>query len=391
MRPPLLWIASHLFSPSGIADEARGFLRALEGAGWEPAARELSPGKAAVPLPRPERAMLQRQLGRDPASPPLAVHHYVPRPGRYVRPSPLANVARVLAEVDGLPRGWRELLADRDRVWVPSRHNLELFIRGGVPAQRVRILPGTLDFGAFRPGLEPYPLSVPPGHLVFLTNFDFSERKGWRELLLAWARAFEPGDPVCLVLKTGSVVDFTPAEVTARIDGFLRRRFGHGARRRLAPVRLIARMLPAREVPRLYAAADAYVSVSRGEAWGRPYMEALAMGLPTIGSRWGGNLDFMDESTSWLVDGELVPVPPDAEVLPAAGFYRGHRWFQADVDELAAALRDVAADPSRARRRAAPARAQLEARFGPSATCARVEELARDALAPQGRLAEVAG
>ena len=68
-------------------------------------------------------------------------------------------------------------------------------------------------------------------------------------------------------------------------------------------------------MPRLYAAADAYVLPTRGEGWGRPYMEAMAMGLPTIGSRWSGNLEFMHDGNAWLVDGELVPVAHGMEVF----------------------------------------------------------------------------
>ena len=108
------------------------------------------------------------------------------------------------------------------------------------------------------------------------------------------------------MLKTGSVAHVDGRFTRERIAHFLRRRCG---RRRTAPVRVIAQKLPADEIPRLYAAADAYVSASRGEAWGRPYMEAMAMGLPTIGTRFGGNLEFMSDANSWLVDGKLVPVP----------------------------------------------------------------------------------
>ena len=66
-------------------------------------------------------------------------------------------------------------------------------------------------------------------------------------------------------------------------------------------------------MPRLYAAADAYVMPSRGEGWGRPYMEAMAMGLPTIGSRWSGNLAFMHDGNAFLVDGEVKRLPASFE------------------------------------------------------------------------------
>jgi glycosyltransferase involved in cell wall biosynthesis len=378
MNPSLLWLSSHFFHPSGQADEARAFLRALEAEGCTPAARHANrrhKRSSDVELASRDRDMLYRQLRRRTSVPCVAVHHYWPRPGRH----PLAgvqNVARAMFETDRLPGGWAELLENWDAVWVTSRHNYEVFINGGVSPARLRLLGQTIDFDAFRPGLEPYPVGAPEGHFVFLANFDFSERKGWRQLLLAWTKAFHQYDPVCLVLKTGSVARFDAHFVRERILGALRRHTRRSAH--AAPVAVIPRMLPAVDVPRLYAAADAYVSASRGEAWGRPYMEAMAMGLPTVGTRYGGNLDFMSDQNSWLVGGTLVAVDDGADLLNE--LYRGHRWFEADVDELADVMRRIASDPVSARRKAAKARGQLLARFGPGVTARRVVELAREAL-----------
>jgi glycosyltransferase involved in cell wall biosynthesis len=368
VHPSLLWLASYFFHPSGHADEVRAFLRALELHGSAPAARQvrgrrtrsLDDPRLNVELSETDHAMLLRQLERNPGHPCVAVHHYVPRASR--RPLPgTVNVARAMFETDRIPASWSGLLERFQEVWVPCRHNYEIFAAGGVPDSKLRVIGETLDFESFRPdsGLDAYPLGAPAGHFTFLSNFDFSERKGWRQLLLAWARAFQPDDPVCLVLKTGSVAHFDADFVGERIARFLRKRCGRG---RVAPVRVIPRMLPAVEVPRLYAAADAYVSASRGEAWGRPYMEAMAMGLPTIGTRFGGNLDFMSDTNSWLVDGELVPVRDEAA---PRDLYKGHRWFEADVDELSGTLQEIAGDPAAARRKAARARGELIQRFGP--------------------------
>jgi glycosyltransferase involved in cell wall biosynthesis len=368
MQPSLLWLASHWFHPSGYADEARAFLRALESHGCAPAARHLrrrTQGQLADPrlnvqLSETDHAMLLRQFTRTPAEPCVAVHHYVPRQSRGPLPG-VVNVARAMFETDRIPGSWSDLLEGFREVWVPCRHNYEIFAAGGVAESKLRVIGGTLDFDRFRPGLDPHPspFRVHPGHFTFLSNFDFSERKGWRQLLLAWARAFHATDPVCLVLKTGSVAHVDGRFVGERIAHFLRRRCG---RRPPAPVRVIARMLPADEIPRLYAAADAYVSASRGEAWGRPYMEAMATGLPTIGTRYGGNLEFMSDANSWLVEGKLVPVPDEAA---PSDLYVGHRWFEADVDTLSAALQEIAANPGAARRKASQARGELIERFGP--------------------------
>jgi hypothetical protein len=104
----------------------------------------------------------------------------------------------------------------------------------------------------------------------------------------------------------------------------------------------------------------------------------MAMGLPTIASRWSGNLEFMHDGNSWLVDGELVPVPEDADLIN--GLYAGHRWFDPDVDALADAMRAIAGDPAGARARVAGVRDELIARFGPEPVGRRVMELATDAV-----------
>ena len=96
------------------------------------------------------------------------------------------------------------------------------------------------------------------------------------------------------------------AEIRARVDAYL-------AGRLTAPILLDTRFLPAADMPRLYAGADAFVLASRGEGWGRPWMEAMAMGLPTIGSRWSGTTMFMDDANSWLIDGEVVDVAESAQ------------------------------------------------------------------------------
>jgi hypothetical protein len=282
-------------------------------------------------------------------------------------------------ESDSVPAAWVPLLNQRDEVWVPTQFNAETFAAAGVAEEKLRILNGTLDFDLFSPGAEPLDLGVPEDSFVFVTNFDFSERKGWTQLIRAWALAFDSTDPVCLVLKTGSYWQ-DGAEVRERIERFVRDEVGGPGR--LAPIKVLTHTLTSSELPRFYASADAYVLASRGEGWGRPYMEAMAMGLPTIASRWSGNLEFMNDGNSFLVDGELVPVPDDAQLIN--DLYLGHRWFEPDVDALAEAMRNVAGDPAAARNVAAGARAGLIAQLGPEATAARIGELADAAVSAAG-------
>jgi glycosyltransferase involved in cell wall biosynthesis len=361
---------------TGFADEGRGFLRVLENAGLEPVARDFDWSTGSTGLSLDDQHMLARQFKRNPGAEFVAVHQYLPSK-MDLSVEDAVNVARTMFETDSIPRPWVAPLLQRDEVWVPSEHNVETYRRSGIPESKLRILGGTLDFDLFQPGAEPYPLQTEEGRFVFLANFDFNERKGWSQLLRAWALAFSADDPVCLVLKATNLVKGDDY-VRDRIMNFLRAEFGPQGTNDLAPIEIRPLRLDDPELPGLYAAADAFVLASRGEGWGRPYMEAMAMGLPTIGPRFGGSLAFMNDGNSWLFDGELVPVPDDAEVH--GGLYKGHSWLEPDVDSLAGIMQEIARDPEAARPKAEGARADLIERFGPEATTRRFTELAQDAI-----------
>lgn len=374
--PFLFWIGGY-DEASGLSDEIRGFMRALDARGVEAAVRNFYKPPHRIEHSPSDRRMLEAAARRQPKQPLVTVHHYIPtRIQTFAEGS--VNVARAMFETDRLPNGWLDLLLFRDEIWVPCEHNAEAFRRGGIPSSKIRVLGETIDFDVFAPGAEPYPLNVDEDHFVFFSNFDFGERKGWRQLISAWAEAFGPDDGVTLMLKTGSYSEGSDY-VVSRIGAFLRERFGAGAAERMAPIEILADRLPSHALPGLYAGVDAYVLASRGEGWGRPYMEAMAMGLPTIGSRWSGNLEFMNDDNSWLVDGKLVPVAEDAELYPT-NLTAGHKWFEPDVDSLAARMREVAADPEASRAKAAGARAELIENFGTDAIVDRILELSRDAL-----------
>jgi glycosyltransferase involved in cell wall biosynthesis len=361
---------------SGHSDGNRAFLTALERHGINPAIYLLTwAASNHAGLPPADAEMLHRQRRRRYEGPQVAVHSYPPFARNFIEPG-VPNVQRAVFETDRIPPVWLTPLLDRDEIWVPCQFNYDSFIKGGVPEERLRIVGDAIDTRRFRPGLQPWPIDTPEGAFVFLSNFDFSERKGWQQLLTGWAKAFGKHDDVCLLLKVGSFYTDTDA-VVDRIERFIREELGAGAADNMAPIRFLTDLLPVPAMPRLYAAADAYVLPSRGEGVGRPYMEAMATGIPTVGSNWSGNTEFMHPEETWLIDGEVVDVAEDAEL--ANDLYFGHRWFEADTDELARVLQEIAGNPEAARAKGAAARDRLEEEFGTATIARRLDELARAA------------
>ena len=370
---PAVW-AGPLLDPSGYSDEARGFLCSLDACGYEVAARQLGfiKEKKDAGLPQRHVDIVRRALKRNaPAGAFVYVHHHQPADGQPLNANG-PDVARTMFETDRIPRHWQRRLLEVDEIWVPAAFNVETFQRGGIPGDRIHLLPGTIDFDIFRRE-DTVPLPLPEGTrgFTFLSTFDFTDRKGWDILLEAWAQAFTPDDNVSLVLKCLTLHGVTEESIRERIGLYL-------DGRPTAPIVLDTRLLSTEDLARLYAAVDAFVLPSRSEGWGRPLMEAMAMGVPTIGSRWSGNLAFMDDVNSWLVEGKVVDIEQWYPVHPS--LWKGGRWFAPDPASVAEQLRVVHAGGEAVRARAAHAAVDMRERFGAEVIAHRVAELVDGAM-----------
>lgn len=384
----VLWFGPYL-NQSGYGEEARGFLGPLQQAGWSICAR--SSGDESVDFAgslqgSPFEASLAQALALQPVDPVIAVIHL---PGSSAQPvgGAARTVMRTMFETDGLPRGWTRVLNSVDEIWVPSAFNVETFRRAGVTVP-LHVVPGGVDTERFRPDVAP--LAVPGARgRVYLSVFEWSHRKAPDVLLRAWAAAFGPGDPVSLVLRCFPRERFegnTTTAVEALVDEELAR-IGR-SRADVAPIVCVGESLPPGTMPRLMAAADVYLGVARGEGWGRPLLEAMATGLAVVGTRWSGNLAFMDDDNSLLVDVErLVEIDERMDLA----FYRGQRWAEPSVEHLVDILRRTADDQGLVEAVGARARLDADERWrwthAAGAAGARLEALSASLGEPPGERA----
>ena len=87
-----------------------------------------------------------------------------------------------------------------DEVWAYSKFVRDSFIAGGVPAERVHIVPLGIDQERFHPEAGPFPLKTSkPFRFLFVGGT--IHRKGIDILLQAYSETFTADDPVCLVIK----------------------------------------------------------------------------------------------------------------------------------------------------------------------------------------------
>ena len=79
----------------------------------------------------------------------------------------------------------------------------------------------------------------------------------------------------------------------------------------LPNVYLLHGSLSTKEMNKLYnhPKVKSFISLTHGEGFGRPFLEATMVGLPVIASGWSGQMDFLSQSDSMLLGGGLVQVP----------------------------------------------------------------------------------
>ena len=262
------------------------------------------------------------------------------------------RVGRTTFETDRLPVGWLEVLRELDEVWVPSQFNREVFAQMGVDEGKLCVLPEGIDTAFFHPEVEPLSLPHRRG-FNFLSVFEWTQRKGPEILLRAYLSEFKSDEDVALILKTYARPD-PRTEILPRLVSFIEREMQLKLED-VPPIILVPGFLTNSEMASLYVSADAFVLPSRGEGWGRPYMEALACERPVIATRWSGQMDFLHDGISYLIDAKVEPAPPDIDVE----LYAGHCWACPDLDHLRHLLRHVFTHRDEAEQRAIRGRAEM--------------------------------
>lgn len=153
------------------------------------------------------------------------------------------------------------------------------------------------------------------------------DRKNISNLIKWFCERFKDDPDVGLVLKVGivnnSLMDY---ETVRRRIADIKASIGCG---KYPIVQLIHGRLSDRELAGLYKneRVGAFVTLTHGEGFGLPLIEAAACGLPVIATDWSGHLDFLTKGDRKL----FVPVKHKLEQVPDSVIWdgvieRGSRW-----------------------------------------------------------------
>ena len=249
-------------------------------------------------------------------------------------------------EFDEVPTSWNGSALECDEIWTATN-----FIAEGMRKryrQPVNVLPPGIEIAPF----DRMPRSVfglEQDTFVFLFVFhmvSIMDRKNPLALIRAFKLAFPGETKAKLVIKT-SFGNRNPENL----------KLLHEAADD-ANIDVIDAVYSRDQTLSLMAASDAYVSLHRSEGLGLTMAEAMLLGRPVVATRYSGNVDFMDDGNSLLVDSRIVTL--DRDIAP---YKAGQRWAEPSIVHAAALMRRLYDNPDFGRSLGARAKSDLETRL----------------------------
>ncbi len=155
------------------------------------------------------------------------------------------------------------------------------------------------------------------------------DRKGIDILLISYGKAFTKDDDVCLIIKTFP----NPHN---RIEDLIQEQQSNN--KKYPEIELVNKDLDDAYIVDLYQKSNALVAPSRGEGYGLPMAEAMLFDLPVITTGYGGQIDFCNNNTAWLIDYSFERAKTHINLFNSY-------WVEPSIKDLTNILKEVYSIP----------------------------------------------
>jgi len=325
MRLPVCYHTS-LSAPSGFAQAARGYVKALQRAGLNVKYSYLRDVPETEPLHPDEEVNAVIENVADMKMPQIVwaqAPYFFKNSGDY-------KIGHAEFEGDEWPKVWTKYCNMMDELWVPTKWDREKARKAGVNVP-IYVIHQGIDTDYFHPKMLPMKFEVKQ-KFKFVVNAAWLHRKNLPNLIKTFTNEFGPGEDVCLIVKTMNVglVKSIKEEIEKLSLG-----------ENTGWVYVREEIWPGERMGCLYTGADCFVLPTHGEGWGLPIFEALACGTPVITTAYGApNECLRDEDKKpfpgvHLLDYKLVNARDNYEYLIGA------KWAEPNLLQLAEKMRFV--------------------------------------------------
>lgn len=320
-------VAGNIFGDSGFTIHTYNLAKALNDIGLDVAIESPAPRNWQIGVDPSIKKMLERDYRLESnilITLPQAMEFKFPDRCKHIIPF-------VVFEGDKIHSSWARIL-NRDeitRIFVPSKHVKLAVEKAGVDKQ-IDIIPHGIDLKLFNPSVEPLD-NFKSDEFTFMYVGGWSQgekdRKGLDLLLRAFSEEFAEYEKVKLIVK----INMTYCPPGWNLSNEIAKLNLPEDRKKIT---FITNQMPYDAMPKLYKCADCLVIPTKAEGFCFPILEAMAVGVPSITTYFGGQSDFVNNSNGIVISkGEMIDATDENY------FYEETKWFKCDIEELRKQLR----------------------------------------------------
>lgn len=244
------------------------------------------------------------------------------------------NIGYAMWETDEYPREWAKIINNNCNLFFAGCKSLvNSALKAGID---IPVLPmnATLDINEWNPEGRIITINELPKDCVkFLFIGNFIPRKNLEELVIGFNCAFDKQKDVALIIKTWSGAN--NGEGKNHICEAIRHMHAKTNGIDRPKISIITDILDESQIIDLIRSCDGYVSVSNGEGFDLPMVQAMSMEKMIISTRFLAHEDYLDDSNSVNVPFTLMPC-----VNAQAPLYDAYQmWSRPDMKGYIEALR----------------------------------------------------
>ena len=255
-------------------------------------------------------------------------------------------------ELEEWPDEWRHIFTLVDEVWASSMHTYKsIFSYSTVPVSHVPMavaIPRASN-------LTRKDFDLPTNARLFLFSFDLNssaKRKNPAACVDAFLLAFpdknqQDASAVGLVIKVHPPTDYNEEWEKLKLLRISDPR-----------IHIIESTLVREDLVALYKNCDCFISLHRAEGFGRNIAESMLLGTPVIATGYSGNLDFTNNTNSYIVGYQDILLDEDDYPYGSKKF-----WAEPDITEAAGKIREVIDNPEKYNLIASNAKKQIERQY----------------------------
>lgn len=229
-----------------------------------------------------------------------------------------------------LPAGMAKYYLNTDKMLPPSNFCKQVFKNGNIPDHHMVVVPHGINLEDYSNKTK-FPLKSDRKYKIGVIIGQPHRRKNLPGMLNAFGQAFNKDDDVSLIIKVS-----TANKANHSFDVNFHDIYKEFCKKypNRAHVEIITDYVA--DMVELYNACDSVFTMSHCEGFYMPALEIIGAGKLNIAPRHGGQLDFLDDTNSLLIEGKAVRAPREHLYWKASPYAE---MFQPSVTHAAEQLK----------------------------------------------------